>query len=441
MARPTSCLWCAQCAVDRARARLIACGRAGTWWPHAGGARVAAHACWQAPAPGWPKRPPATLRLRPLVACLRPRQVFVVADGGADLEHFELRIFEEVRSILLQARRPASVWLHCAAEPGLRGWGQTPGGACWAVLSSFASPPRPARRLPDDTPPPRIPAQMRAWPCRQRWQWRWRRRPASLSTETCTGATCSFGAVRQRRRGTACARGCGAWTWRLPRRAWRCVSARRAAGWQRRGAAAGWAAGQLCHALHTRYLNRASLPLASHPPVSYPSTPPAPPTRSRSSTSRCPACHQLLPRIADRAALLPCCPPPLPPGHAHRLHAVPPGHGDGRGGLLRPGRRPRALQGAQGLRAGAPPAPPLAPVPGGRVAGRAWEATRELSGGPRARRRCAAGRGLDEAPAAGSPKRHPAATGAPFRAAPQTTSHPRHRLPSTPLCRPRRTGA
>lgn len=29
-------------------------------------------------------------------------QVFVVADGGVDLEHFELRTFEEVRSILLQ---------------------------------------------------------------------------------------------------------------------------------------------------------------------------------------------------------------------------------------------------------------------------------------------------------------------------------------------------
>ena len=27
----------------------------------------------------------------------------MVADGGADLEHFELRTFEEVRSILLQA--------------------------------------------------------------------------------------------------------------------------------------------------------------------------------------------------------------------------------------------------------------------------------------------------------------------------------------------------
>jgi hypothetical protein len=29
-------------------------------------------------------------------------QVFVVADGGVDLEHFELRSFQEVRSILLQ---------------------------------------------------------------------------------------------------------------------------------------------------------------------------------------------------------------------------------------------------------------------------------------------------------------------------------------------------
>ena len=31
--------------------------------------------------------------------------VFVVADGGADLEHFQLRSFEEARSVLLQARR------------------------------------------------------------------------------------------------------------------------------------------------------------------------------------------------------------------------------------------------------------------------------------------------------------------------------------------------
>ena len=30
--------------------------------------------------------------------------VFVVADGGADLEHFEVRSFQEARSLLLQAR-------------------------------------------------------------------------------------------------------------------------------------------------------------------------------------------------------------------------------------------------------------------------------------------------------------------------------------------------
>ena len=30
--------------------------------------------------------------------------VFVVADGGADLERFQLRSFEEARSVLLQAR-------------------------------------------------------------------------------------------------------------------------------------------------------------------------------------------------------------------------------------------------------------------------------------------------------------------------------------------------
>lgn len=32
----------------------------------------------------------------------------MVADGGADLEHFELRTFEEVRSILLQASGQAA---------------------------------------------------------------------------------------------------------------------------------------------------------------------------------------------------------------------------------------------------------------------------------------------------------------------------------------------
>ena len=34
--------------------------------------------------------------------------VFVVADGGADLEHFELRSFEEARSVLLQVRSARS---------------------------------------------------------------------------------------------------------------------------------------------------------------------------------------------------------------------------------------------------------------------------------------------------------------------------------------------
>lgn len=44
----------------------------------------------------------------------------MVADGGADLEHFELRTFEEVRSILLQASRAGRscvyamrVWMKC----------------------------------------------------------------------------------------------------------------------------------------------------------------------------------------------------------------------------------------------------------------------------------------------------------------------------------------
>ena len=31
-------------------------------------------------------------------------QVFVVADGGLDLEHFEPRSFEELQSILMQVR-------------------------------------------------------------------------------------------------------------------------------------------------------------------------------------------------------------------------------------------------------------------------------------------------------------------------------------------------
>lgn len=35
-------------------------------------------------------------------------QVFVVTDGGSDLEHFELRSFQEVRSILMQASKHAS---------------------------------------------------------------------------------------------------------------------------------------------------------------------------------------------------------------------------------------------------------------------------------------------------------------------------------------------
>ena len=30
--------------------------------------------------------------------------VFVVADGGSDLEHFDVRSFEEARSVLLQVR-------------------------------------------------------------------------------------------------------------------------------------------------------------------------------------------------------------------------------------------------------------------------------------------------------------------------------------------------
>jgi len=34
--------------------------------------------------------------------------VFVVADGGVDLEHFELRSLDEAKSILLQVRRPCS---------------------------------------------------------------------------------------------------------------------------------------------------------------------------------------------------------------------------------------------------------------------------------------------------------------------------------------------
>lgn len=55
-------------------------------------------------------------------------QVFVVADGGADLEHFELRTFEEVRSILLQASRagrPARVpEMQELCKPGLH-WVQT----------------------------------------------------------------------------------------------------------------------------------------------------------------------------------------------------------------------------------------------------------------------------------------------------------------------------
>ena len=37
----------------------------------------------------------------------------VVADGGSDLEHFELRSFQEVRSILMQASAPRA-----CAEPG-----------------------------------------------------------------------------------------------------------------------------------------------------------------------------------------------------------------------------------------------------------------------------------------------------------------------------------
>jgi hypothetical protein len=31
-------------------------------------------------------------------------QVFVVADGGLDLEHYEIRSFKELRSILMQVR-------------------------------------------------------------------------------------------------------------------------------------------------------------------------------------------------------------------------------------------------------------------------------------------------------------------------------------------------
>ena len=61
--------------------------------------------------------------------------------------------------------------------------------------------------------------------------------------------------------------------------------------------------------------------------------------------SRLPACHR--PHTTP--------PPPQPlPGHPDRLHAVPPGHRDWRGGFLRPGGRPGAVQGTQGQRAGKP---------------------------------------------------------------------------------------
>ena len=47
-----------------------------------------------------------------------PAQVYVVADGGLDLEHFELRSFDELRSILLQASRVRAV-MHEILQPTL----------------------------------------------------------------------------------------------------------------------------------------------------------------------------------------------------------------------------------------------------------------------------------------------------------------------------------
>ena len=48
--------------------------------------------------------------------------VFVVADGGADLEHFEVHNYEEARSILLQVRKISL--LGCSLRPcaALRPW-------------------------------------------------------------------------------------------------------------------------------------------------------------------------------------------------------------------------------------------------------------------------------------------------------------------------------
>ena len=72
--------------------------------------------------------------------------VFVVADGGSDLEHFEFRSFEELRSVLTQVGAEL-------ARRGGRGWGGRHGGGGEPLAGRppARTPPRPAHPL---APPP-----------------------------------------------------------------------------------------------------------------------------------------------------------------------------------------------------------------------------------------------------------------------------------------------
>ena len=118
-ASPTSCLWCV--------AVIVLPG-----WV-LGGGRAGAGCALGPPAALVPTALQLLPPTAPELACIScphaapAAQVFVVADGGADLEHFELRTFEEVRSILLQARPGAP-----APWAGWRG-ASTGGRGRWAA--------------------------------------------------------------------------------------------------------------------------------------------------------------------------------------------------------------------------------------------------------------------------------------------------------------------